>query len=96
MTTNPNRRTRYHTIRRNIQWVKYATGWPGYSAALKKRDLSNWTFYYGKEDVNIGCLRPYEEHILKAQGALVKGVAEDHYGIWKRVIDDFRSGALHW
>lgn len=95
-TPSPHRRTRYHTIRRNIQWVKYATGWPGYSTRLKERNLSNWIFYYGKKDVNIGCLLPYEEAILEQQGALVKGVDEDHYEIWKRVIDDFRSGELHW
>ncbi|MEM1220665.1 MAG: hypothetical protein AAGH79_17215, partial [Bacteroidota bacterium] len=95
-TPNPNRIFRYHTIRRNIQWIKYATGWPGYSSQLSKIDLSNWIFYYGEKDVNIGRLLPYEEQILTEQGALLKGVKEDHYGIWKRVIDDFRSGELHW
>ncbi|MEO1436608.1 MAG: hypothetical protein AAFV80_13805 [Bacteroidota bacterium] len=96
LNAKPNRyrRARYHQIRRNKEWIKYATGYRRFTQVLKDMDLSNLHFYYGLQDENVGRLRPYEIQFLETHGATVKAVESDHYDIWQAVVNDLDQGIL--
>ncbi|MEM6722400.1 MAG: hypothetical protein AAF598_00105 [Bacteroidota bacterium] len=91
---NPYRRARYQQIRRNKEWLKYATGHRKSTEELKGTDLSNLTSYFGLYDENVGQLTPQEIQFLEAHGATVKAVESDHYGLWKAIITDLDEGNL--
>jgi hypothetical protein len=78
------------------QLLKGAIGLPKYSKALANKDLSNLTYFYAKNDENVGRLTPLEIDFLKRKSAKVFETADGHTEVLYRFIDKLMDGSLTW
>ncbi|MFK7811112.1 MAG: hypothetical protein AB8B59_01380 [Maribacter sp.] len=91
---NPNRTRRYFKLRQAKNYLKAAIGQIDYTKTLENKDISNWTFIYGKKDRNVGVPTKYELDFLKSKKVQILGVDSDHYNIWKHVIDSVKAKTI--
>jgi len=76
--------------------LKAAYGEPSYDEELRNRDLSNVVFVTGNSDQQVGTLTPQETLLLEHRGARVIYVKGGHYDVYKRMIDNVRSGVIDY
>jgi hypothetical protein len=63
---------------KNNDKLKSAYAYKRFTELLKKTDLSNVIYFYGKTDSNVGSLKKHEIEFLRSHGALVIASDGDH------------------
>jgi len=91
---NPYRSEKYYQIRQAKEMLKAGLSIHDFTEELVDVDLSNFHFFYGLKDENVGVPTQKELDFLSSKKAKIYAIDTDHYNIWKRVIDFLRAGTL--